>query len=93
MPWKQLHNNLTLTFEGFYISFAPDPILADDAAGETALCVTGAGPFTTNFYILKGDHRAAYEQAGPNGLLACFDYFRAHRDEMSSWSEDPETVQ
>jgi len=83
--WKKLRRNEILEFKGFYISYNPNvgmnPLCwRGDTDEETAICTGG------KFYILNGDHRAEYEKLAPKGLKACLEYFKAHPELKSSWS-------
>jgi len=44
------------------------------------------------FYILNGDHRAAYFELIPQGFDACLAYFVAHIDQMNHRSERPPMI-
>lgn len=77
--------NEILGSDGFYISYNPAPMVgpffgSDDGQSETAISAYG------NWYILNGDHRAAYEELYPLGADACIAYFRERPELRSSWS-------
>jgi hypothetical protein len=80
-------SNYTKSFDGFYISYNPDPssgfslFAADDGGDETALCHDG------QFYILNGDFRGTYDELGPKGFAACFEFF-TKQNNVSSWSSE-----
>lgn len=74
-------------FSDFYISYNPNTqikgafnYLSGDTKSETALVKDG------KFYILNGDHRAAYETLIDEGFEACKKYFDEHPELKSSWS-------
>jgi len=92
--WRQNARNSVLEAEGFYISWSAQALLSDSASSETALVVPNlARLFGRDFFILNGDHRAAYEALAPKGLAACLGYFREHEAEASSWSDVLESLQ
>lgn len=39
------------------------------------------------FYILDGDHRQAYKELAPKGLMACIDYFHKNSDKINKFSD------
>lgn len=49
---------------------------ADSYGCDTTALVLGEQ--MDRFYILKGDHEAAYRKLIPQGFDACLDYFRAN---------------
>ncbi|SIC58954.1 hypothetical protein [Mycobacteroides abscessus] len=86
--WIINGRNSLLKSDDFYLSFNPGNFVAsvfdsDGSGSETALCKDG------NYFILNGDHRAAYEKVFDQGFSACFAYFMKHQDQVSSWSDDP----
>lgn len=95
-------DNTVDDYDGFYVSYNPDPnpvpgelmdtiiniafVLGgpeNRAEPETALIKDG------QFYILNGDHRAAYKELASKGYQACEDYFVSNIDQKSEWSNVP----
>jgi len=68
--------------EGFYISYNNYDIGIYGCA--TTALVWGQMMY---FMILNGDHRKAYEELTPLGFEACYDYFKANRNQWSKYSE------
>lgn len=68
----------------FYISYNNYDIAAYGCA-TTALVV---GQMEI-FFILKGDHRSAYDQLIKFGFDACFTYFLNHLDQKHKYSDKP----
>lgn len=95
--------NTVEAYDGFYVSFNPDPnpslddgILAPIIEMGAALAGFDEAVAETalvkdkRFYILNGDHREAYRRLGPKGWPDCIQYFMDHIDEKSDWSNIPE---
>lgn len=73
--------NCVLNVPGFYVSYNPGPMAADDGQAETALVKD------SDYYILNGDFRAEYEALVPQGFDACLAFFREKEFEHgSSWT-------
>lgn len=79
--------NETLQGKDFHISYNPCPGFviswfgSDTGGPETALCKGN------KFYILNGDHRAAYEKIVHKGFKACLAFFREkEKTSGSSWT-------
>lgn len=68
--------------DGFYVSF--NNVDGDIYGGDTTALVTGQ---MEHFYILNGDHRAAYKTLIAEGLDACLTYFAANQDKLNHRSE------
>ena len=68
-------------FNGFYVSYNYET--------RTYGCVTTAlvvGQME-KFYILKGDHRAAYDALVSQGFDKCFEYYKANIAESHNYSD------
>lgn len=69
--------------DGFYVSH--NNVDGDIYGSETTALVIGQ---MERFYILNGDHRAAYRDLIPGGLDACLAYFRNHIGSANHRSDD-----
>lgn len=86
-------SNEVRQFEGFYVSFNPDPEWGGGGP-ETALCVGESYPSNLNHYlILSGDWREEYAQIAPQGLKACMKFYFEHRDLSNEWSHDAKSIE
>lgn len=91
--WARMGQNVALHSEDgkFYISYNANtgsilPMFAGDGSGEeTVLCTLVKGE--VQFYILNGDFRKEYEALIDKGFKACKDFFLAHPESKSSWSD------
>ena len=79
--------NVITEGDGFFVSFN-DRDSAIYGSDTTAL-VFGQ---MQAFYILNGDHRAAYSALIPQGFDACLDYFKANIAGANKFSDRPEGV-
>lgn len=70
--------------DGFYVSF--NCVDLSIYGCETTALVVGQ---MQAFYILNGDHRAAYAPLIPEGFEACMDYFMANIDQINARSDRP----
>ncbi len=77
--------NVTTDGDGFFVSFN-DRDSAIYGSDTTAL-VFGQ---MQAFYILNGDHRAAYSSLIPQGFDACLDYFKANVQHANKFSDKVE---
>lgn len=68
--------------DGFYISY--NDVDGHIYGSDTTALVVGQ---MRAFYILKGDHRAAYAPLIEQGFDACLDYYRANPGMASSLSD------
>lgn len=82
LPLPVVQYNSTIDGEGFYISFN-DYDMWIYGCDTTALVF---GQMQT-FYILNGDHRAAYAALIPEGFDACLDYYKANIEQANKRSE------
>lgn len=75
LPVPVVQYNSTIYGDGFYVSYNDY-----DTGPELYGCDTTALVFgqMQAFYILNGDHRAAYAALIPQGYEACLDYFKAN---------------
>lgn len=88
--WRRYDRNIQLEAEdgSFHISYNPDASSGvsmwapDDLGAETAVVVDDY------FFILNGDWRKQYEPLVEKGLDACLEFFAAHLEHASSWSDD-----
>ena len=67
--------------KGFYISY--NWSTRDYGCVTTALVVGQM----EKFYILKGDHRAAYDALIPQGFDKCFEYYKSNIASSHSYSD------
>jgi len=74
--------NDVMNGDDFYISH--NSLDAAIYGGETTALVIGQ---MQAFYILNGDHQAAYAALMPQGLSACLAYFKAHQGQMNKFSD------
>lgn len=74
--------NLTSHGDGLYVSYNDRD--AGIYGSDTTALVVGQ---MQKFYILNGDHRAAYAPLIVRGLDACLDYFRANLSVASRFSD------
>lgn len=84
LPVPVVTPNTVIGADAFYISFNDR-----DAAiygGDTTALVYGQMEV---FYILNGDHRAAYAPLTGEGFDACFAYFKANSASMNKFSDLP----
>ncbi|ORE47683.1 hypothetical protein BKN49_05660 [Pseudomonas aeruginosa] len=74
--------NVVMDGDDFYISY--NGVDAAIYGGQTTALVIGQ---MQAFYILDGDHQAAYADLIPQGLSACLAYFKAHQGQMNKFSD------
>lgn len=79
--------NETMDGDGFHVSYNN----RDEAiyGCDTTALVLGQ---MQRFYILDGDHRAAYAPLIPQGWDSCMEYFLANIDRMNKISDVPEAA-
>jgi hypothetical protein len=70
------NSNFILRGEGFFISFNPMPV---KGSGQETALVDARNLPDRPFYVLRGDHRAAFEALVDAGFDACLDYYLRHR--------------
>ena len=70
------NSNFILRGEGFFISYNPSPVKSNFL--ETALVDIRNLP-DRPIYILKGDHRIAYEALFETGFDACFSFYQSQQ--------------
>ncbi len=86
LPVPVVAYNSLMQADGFYISFN-DYDTSPGLYGEvTTALVFGQ---MQAFYILGGDHRAAYAELLSKGFDACLDYFKANIDRINKRSDRP----
>lgn len=73
LPVPVVQYNSTIDGDGFYVSFNDYDMWIYGC--DTTALVFGQ---MQSFYILNGDHRAAYAALIPKGYDACLDYFKAN---------------
>lgn len=73
--------------DGFYVSY--NYVDQDIYGSDTTALVVGQ---MQAFYILNGDHRAAYAPLVAQGFDACIDYFAANIDKINARSERPDAA-
>lgn len=77
--------NDTLDGDGFHVSY--NRYDRSTYGSDTTALVIGQ----SHFYILNGNHVAAYAPLIQEGLSACIHYFEANIDQINMYSErDPE---
>jgi sulfur transfer complex TusBCD TusB component (DsrH family) len=74
--------NVVMDGDDFYISY--NGVDAAIYGGQTTALVIGQ---MQAFYILNGDHQAAYAALIPQGLSACLAYFKAHQGQKNKFSD------
>ena len=79
--------NLITQAADFYVSY--NPVDVSIYGDVTTALVVGQ---MERFYILNGDHQAAYRDLIPQGFNACLDYFIEHIGEMNHRSDRPEAL-
>jgi len=85
LPVPVVQYNSTIEGEGFYVSFNDYDTGPELYGCETTALVFGQ---MQAFYILNGDHRAAYAALIPQGFDACLDFFKANI-EHANFHSDP----
>lgn len=68
--------------DGFYVSY--NGVDSGIYGGQTTALVIGQ---MQAFYILNGDHQAAYAELIPQGLPACMAYFQANAASINKHSD------
>lgn len=76
--------NRTVDYGDYYVSY--NTVDSDMYGGDTTALVTNT---MDKFLILYGDHRAKYAELADKGYDACVEYFKAHIDQISKYSERP----
>lgn len=94
IEWKSVggHNETLNIDENHYVSYLHKDNQREitkgwgavDGEDETAIITKS--PWLC--LILNGDHRKEYEQLVDQGYEACYNYFLAHPEQKSSWSEE-----
>mgnify|MGYP003626343813 CR=1 FL=1 len=82
IPVPVLVPNTTMDGDNFYVSF--NDYDHGIYGGDTTALVLGQ---MQHFYILNGDHRAAYAELIPQGIDACLSYFKANIADINKRSE------
>ena len=81
-PCPILIPNETTEADGFYISYNNHDVAI--YGSDTTALVVGQ---MEKFYILNGDHRAAYSALIEKGFDACLDYFAGNLSAMNEFSD------
>ncbi|MFA5491175.1 MAG: hypothetical protein WC284_18495 [Candidimonas sp.] len=86
MAYNDGYNDVIVVTDDFYISYLDDSSVY---GCDTTALVTTVNKNPVNFYILCGDHSAAYKKIAKDGFDACLKYFKDNSHLHHRRSEKP----